>query len=186
LISAAVDLFSVQPWELVTVADIVERAGMTPAAFYYHFSSREQLLQEIVEDFAQEWIKTIEGLLEQAHNPDELCQVPVTLIDEIDRSEQAARIFFLSAATAPLLVERIHRDARNRLIRSATAAVQRIVPDRAPAQASVNAVAMILLYEMAVRVHLSLDEPYRVLGPRRFRAEIASLSRVATGFSAAS
>ena len=47
LIEAAMELFSLQPWDFVTVADIVERAGMTPAAFYYHFSSREQLLEEV-------------------------------------------------------------------------------------------------------------------------------------------
>src|SRR4051812_28682542 len=45
LIDAAVELLSLQAWEMVTVADIVERAGMTSAAFYYHFSSREQLLE---------------------------------------------------------------------------------------------------------------------------------------------
>jgi AcrR family transcriptional regulator len=33
LIEAAMELFSLQPWDFVTVADFVERAGMTPAAF---------------------------------------------------------------------------------------------------------------------------------------------------------
>jgi hypothetical protein len=30
-----VDLFSLEPWEFITVADIVERPGMTPATFYH-------------------------------------------------------------------------------------------------------------------------------------------------------
>src|SRR4051812_1002962 len=105
VIGAAVELLALQPWDMVTVADIVERAGMTPAAFYYHFSSREQLLQEIVEDFAETWVDTIDGQLVAADSLDQLCQVPVSLLAELEQSQQVARIFFLSAASAPLLVE---------------------------------------------------------------------------------
>jgi AcrR family transcriptional regulator len=180
LIDAAVELFSLQPWELVTVADIVERAGMTSAAFYYHFPSREQLLEEVVEDFAKHWVGTIEAMLDDADALEAICQVPMALLDEIDRSPQIARIFFLSAATAPLLVERIHRGARRELARAATAAVQRLAPDRSEAVAMVNGLAMVCLYEMAVRAFLALDEPYRVLGPRRFRTQLGVLSDMAT------
>jgi AcrR family transcriptional regulator len=182
LIDAAVELFSLQPWEFVTVADIVERAGMTPATFYYHFSSREELLEEVVRDFAQKWVAIVERLLAAAGTPGALCDVAVALLDELDASEQVAKIFFLSTATAPLLVERIRSDARGRLIRAAAKAVRRLAPDRDRAAAHVNGVAMVVLYEMAARSHLGLDEPYRTLGPRRFRAEVASLSRVCAGF----
>ena len=110
-------LFSLEPWEFITVADIVERAGMTPATFYYHFSSREELLEEIVKDFAQKWIAMVERLLEAADTPDALCDVAVALLDEIDAAGQAAKIFFLSTAKEPLMAERIRSDARGHLIR---------------------------------------------------------------------
>ena len=42
---------------------------------------------------------------------------------------------------------------------------------------------MIVLYEMAARSYLGLADPYRTLGSRRFRAELAKLSRVSTGFT---
>lgn len=180
LIDAAVELFSLQSWDFVTVADIVERAGMTSAAFYYHFSSREELLEEVVENFAEQWVTSIEALLDKAEDLDGIGQVPTTLLDELEPSQQVARIFFLSAATAPLLVERIHRSARERLARSATEAIRRIAPDRTVAVATVNGLAMVCLYEMAVRAHLSLDVPYRVLGRRRFRLQIAALSELTT------
>jgi len=176
-------LFSLQPWDFVTVADIVERAGMTPAAFYYHFSSREQLLEEIVEGFAEEWVAMIDRLLAAADTPESLWDVPIALLDDVEQHEQAAKIFFLSSATAPLLVDRIRRDARNRLIKLATAAIRRLAPDRRAAESHVNGVAMIVVYETAVRARLALDEPYRTLGPRRFRDELWNLSRVSTGFS---
>jgi hypothetical protein len=81
-----------------------------------------------------------------------------------------------------LLAERIRSDARKQLIRLAVKAVRRLAPDRERATAHVNGVAMIVLYEMAARSYLGLAEPYRTLGLRRFRAELANLSRVSTGF----
>lgn len=63
------------------------------------------------------------------------------------------------------------------------AAVRRLDPGRDKAHAHVNGVAMIVLYEMAVRSYLGLADPYRTLGPRRFRAELTKLSRVSTGFA---
>ena len=176
------ELFSLEPWEFITVANIVERAGMTPATFYYHFSSREQLLEEIVQDFALRWINMVERLLAAADTPDMLNNVAGELLDEIDGSGPVAKIFFLSTEKEPLLAERIRTDARKRLIRVATKAVRRLDPGRDRARAHVNGVAMIVLYEMAARSHLGLAEPYRTLGPRRFRAELAKLSRVSTGF----
>jgi AcrR family transcriptional regulator len=184
LIDAAVELFSLEPWEVITVADIVERAGMTPATFYYHFSSREQLLEEIVADFAGKWLATVERLLEAADTPEALCNVAAALLDEIDAAEQAARIFFLSTAKEPLDAERVRGDARRRLVLSAAKAVRRLDPGRDRATAHVNGVAMVVLYEMAARSRLGLAEPHRTLGPRRFRAELSNLSRVATGFAA--
>lgn len=184
LIDAAVELFSLEPWEFITVADIVERAGMTPATFYYHFSSREQLLEEIVQDYAEQWIGMVERLLEAADTPDALCDVAGAVLDEIDTAGQVAKIFFLSTEKEPLLAERIRNDARKQLIRSATKAVRRLAPKRDLATAHVNGVTMIVLYEMAARSRLSLAEPYRTLGARRFRIELANLSRVSTGFAA--
>jgi AcrR family transcriptional regulator len=158
---------------------------MTPATFYYHFSSREHLLEEVVEDFARKWVDMVERLLRAAGTPDALCDVAVALLDELEGSEQAAKIFFLSTTRAPLLADRIRSNARKELILAATKAVRRLAPDRDRATASVNGVAMVVLYEMAARSVLGLDEPYRTLGPRRFHAELGNLSRVAAGFAAA-
>ncbi len=184
LIDAGVELFSLEPWEFITVADIVERAGMTPATFYYHFSSREELLEEILQDFAHKWIGMVERLLKAADTPDALGDVATALLEEVSAAEQVAKIFFLGTEKEPLLAERIRSKARKRLIRSATKAVRRLDPDRDLATAYVNGVAMVVLYEMAARSCLGLTEPYRTLGSRRFRVELTKLSRVSTGFAA--
>jgi AcrR family transcriptional regulator len=155
---------------------------MTPATFYYHFSSREQLLEEILQEYAGRWIDMVKRRLKAADTPEALCDVTVALLADIDASGPVARIFFLSTEKEPLLAERIRSDARKQLIRLAVKAVRRLAPDRERATAHVNGVAMIVLYEMAARSYLGLAEPYRTLGLRRFRAELANLSRVSTGF----
>src|SRR5260370_26756403 len=167
LVDAAVELFSLEPSDFITVADIVERAGMTPATFYYHFSSREELLEEIVQGFAQKWIGMVERLLEAADTPDALCDVAVALLDEIDTAGLPAKVFFLSTAKEPLQAERIRSDARKKLILSATKAVRRLAPGRDRASAYVNGVAMVVLYEVAARSRLGRAEPTRATRPRQ-------------------
>ena len=41
------NLFATFPVDEVTVHDIAGAVGMTPAAVYYHFASKEQILVEI-------------------------------------------------------------------------------------------------------------------------------------------
>ena len=182
LVSAAVELFSLQAWELVTIADIVERADMTLAAFYYHFSSREELLDEIIRSFAARWTTETERLFDEAESLEALCAVPELLVDFVSTSESEAKVFFLSSATAPLLVEQIRRDARNQLIRAATRAVRRLAEDRPRAELMVNGVSVVVVCEVAVRTQLGLDDAYRTLGPRRYREAINRLCQVAAGY----
>ena len=182
LIDAAVELFSLEPWEFITVADIVERAGMTPATFYYHFSSRDSCSRRSFRISRKNGSTWSSGCWPPPTRRTRCTTWPAAL-DEIDSSGPVAKIFFLSTEKEPLLAERIRTDARKRLIRSATKAVRRLDPRRDRARAHVNGVAMIVLYEMAARSHLGLADAYRTLGPRRFRIELAKLSRVSTGFA---
>lgn len=156
---------------------------MTPAAFYYHFSSREQLMEEVVADFCKIWVTTIERLLSEASTVDDLAGVGTSLLDEIEPREQVAKIFFLSGAATLAVVEQLRRDARTRLIKSAARAVKRVDRRRSGPDALVNGITMVTLYESAVRSRLVLDETYRTLGPRRFREELVDLGRIASGFA---
>src|SRR5437763_5920904 len=83
LVAAALELFALQPWEMVTVSDIVARAGMTPAAFYYHFASRDELLEELVRDFSNRWAEQGESLFGAATSPEEFAEAVSRLLDWI-------------------------------------------------------------------------------------------------------
>ena len=63
----------------------IKSAGMTSAAFYYHFSSREQLLEEVIEGFCAHWVAIIEAMLDEAEDLEAIGQVPMSLLEDIDR-----------------------------------------------------------------------------------------------------
>ncbi len=50
LLSAAVDLFTARGYAATSVREIVEHAGLTKPALYYHFGSKEAIYLEILRD----------------------------------------------------------------------------------------------------------------------------------------
>jgi AcrR family transcriptional regulator len=49
--SVAVELFSEQGYEKTSLREIAERLGVTKAALYYHFKSKEDIVRSLVEDY---------------------------------------------------------------------------------------------------------------------------------------
>ena len=53
------NLFATFPVDEVTVHDIAGAVGMTPAAVYYHFASKEQILVEGLTRFTDELLDEV-------------------------------------------------------------------------------------------------------------------------------
>jgi len=51
LVQAALELFSERGFRATAMLDVAERAGVTKGAFYHHFSSKEDVLEWIHEEF---------------------------------------------------------------------------------------------------------------------------------------
>ncbi|GIQ68400.1 TetR/AcrR family transcriptional regulator [Xylanibacillus composti] len=51
ILEAAIDLFAEKGYRGTKISDIVKAAGLTQAAFYLYFSSKESIFQEILERF---------------------------------------------------------------------------------------------------------------------------------------
>ena len=49
------ELFSLEPWEFITVADTVERAGMTPATFYHAATWGPQEATQLIQRDGRQW-----------------------------------------------------------------------------------------------------------------------------------
>ena len=179
--AAGVDLFKVQAPEIVTVADIAERAGMTSAAFYYHFGSKEELLEELVRTFGETWVAAVTDRLRAIPDVDHLGDFTDAVLDWVEEHEAAALVFFTSSVGSTPGVDRCRADTRERIIRVAAEVVAHLTPGRKPAQAGASAVALFVLLASAVRSQLTTDEVFGTLGRTRFRREVQQLAHGIVG-----
>jgi AcrR family transcriptional regulator len=176
-VRAAIDLLSVQLPDAISVADIATQAGMTPAAFYYHFPSKDDLLNEIVSGFAEDWVAEASTRLEKVREIEDVPELVSAMVSWLDDHERPATVFFVTSVAATEKAEEIRRRSRNALFEVSIDAVRRIWPSGTAAETGVAGVALIILLEVAARSRLQMDESYRGLGPVRFRTAAASLGR---------
>ena len=64
LLDSAQDLFFSKGYEATTVADIMERAGVSKGGFYHHFTSKDDLLEALVERMATRAMARLQPILE--------------------------------------------------------------------------------------------------------------------------
>jgi len=87
ILEVAIDLFSTQPFAEVTISDIAAAAGMAKGSVYRHFTSKEELLEavinELVSDTASRFAAAMRGLGGSsglAARPDEAAEVFAGLV----------------------------------------------------------------------------------------------------------
>ncbi len=183
LVEGAVELFAVKPPELVTIAEIVQQAGMTPAAFYYHFSSREELLQEIVDGFAEEWVARMEDAWGEARAAADVLDGAALLLDWARENRPRATIFFVTSKGATVAIEETRGLVGTRASALAAAAICRVTSRRAGPSTGLEGLSLTIVLDAALRAELSLDTTYRTLGPRRFWDEVSELCTRVMGVS---
>jgi AcrR family transcriptional regulator len=177
IVRAAIDLLSVQLPDAISVGDIATQAGMTPAAFYYHFPSKDDLLNEIVAGFATEWVDEMSHRLEKVETGADIPELVSAMVSWLDDHERPATVFFVTSVAATEKAEETRRQTRNDLYAVAIEAVRRAWPSGSPAETGVAGVALVILIEVASRSRLQMDESYRGLGPVRFRSAAGALAR---------
>lgn len=70
LLEAAAALFLQQGFDATPVDEIVLRAGMSKGLFYHYFSSKQEILAALREQFIQQFHDRVQGALEQAPEDD--------------------------------------------------------------------------------------------------------------------
>lgn len=175
LIEGAVDLFSVKPPELVTVAEIARHAEMTPAAFYYHFSSRTELFQEAVGVFGEHWTVCAEQWWGEASDIETIVDVAFRLMDEAADRPAHANLFFVTSKGVNLAIEDIRQGYLARAAGAAGEAMARCRPGVRASSGAVRGVALMSVLECSLRAELTLEPEYRTLGPGKFRNEAREL-----------
>jgi TetR/AcrR family transcriptional repressor of nem operon len=59
LLQIAAEVFAERGYVDTTMAELIARSGLTKGAFYFHFSSKEQLALAVIEEKQRQWIDSV-------------------------------------------------------------------------------------------------------------------------------
>ena len=94
LLGVAADVFAELGYSATTVRVIAERAGLLAGSLYYHFDSKESMLEEILRTFLDELWGGYDTVLDAELGPRQTLEALVTeSFREIDRHGPAVAVF---------------------------------------------------------------------------------------------
>jgi AcrR family transcriptional regulator len=94
ILATAAEVFAAQGYNATTVRKIADAAGMLAGSLYYHFDSKESMLDEILSTFLDELWARYDAVLEAGLGPRETLEALVTeSFREIDRHLPAVAIY---------------------------------------------------------------------------------------------
>ncbi|WP_282691737.1 TetR/AcrR family transcriptional regulator [Streptomyces sp. CC208A] len=94
LLETAAEVFAAQGYNATTVRQIADAAGMLAGSLYYHFDSKESMLDEILSSFLTELWEGYDTVLAAGLGPRETIEALVTeSFREIDRHRAAVAIY---------------------------------------------------------------------------------------------
>ncbi len=169
-------LFASFPVDEVTVLDIAGAVDMTPAAVYYHFASKEQILLEGMQQFRVGLLAEVSAHLPVKGDAGGVGELMEHLVGWCRRHRTPAMVFFVSSIGLNLLVEALRRDTRLELVELFRQAARSARGRLGAADAGVMAVALVSLLETATASMLNQDAAAQGLGQRRFGTEVRNLA----------
>ncbi|MHC0432046.1 TetR/AcrR family transcriptional regulator [Streptomyces sp. O3] len=94
MLATAAEVFAAQGYNATTVRKIADEAGMLAGSLYYHFDSKEAILDEILASFLTELWEGYDAVLAADLGPRETLRALVTeSFREIDRHRPAVAIY---------------------------------------------------------------------------------------------
>ncbi|MCX4552803.1 TetR/AcrR family transcriptional regulator [Streptomyces sp. NBC_01387] len=94
LLSTAAEVFAAQGYNATTVRKIADEAGILAGSLYYHFDSKESMLDEILSTFLDELWARYDAVLAAGQSPRQTIEDLVTeSFREIDRHRAAVAIY---------------------------------------------------------------------------------------------
>ncbi|MCB7068456.1 TetR/AcrR family transcriptional regulator [Caldibacillus sp. 210928-DFI.2.22] len=96
IIEKAIELFEKKGFSTTSIQDIVDELGVTKGSFYYHFSSKEQLLMDIYNEYITNLLdRQTKIIANKTLSPKEqLIEIIRLLIDDLIENGPRARIYF--------------------------------------------------------------------------------------------
>ena len=63
LLQVAADVFAERGYAETTMAELISRSGLTKGAFYFHFSSKEQLALAVIGEKQRQWVDSVQAAI---------------------------------------------------------------------------------------------------------------------------
>jgi len=129
ILSAGIALFAEQGYDATSVAQVIERAGLTKGGFYHHFASKDALLYEVYGDLITRQLEHMDAILAQRLPPAETLRALIAdLVESTAESSRQAMVFWRELhrlgdehTSAYRIARRRYHDAVRKLIRSGQA-----------------------------------------------------------------
>lgn len=95
IITQSIILFEKYGFTATSIQHIVDALQVTKGTFYYYFSSKEQLLMDIHNDYISDLLNRQQIALQQHQtNRDKLQAIVTLLVEDIEQYGAAGRVFF--------------------------------------------------------------------------------------------
>jgi AcrR family transcriptional regulator len=185
VVDGAMGLFATIPVDEVTVQDIATAVEMTPAAVYYHFASKEQILTEGMQQFANQLLEEIRTQSPQPGDTGGLGAMITHVLAWTVRRRAHATVYFVNSIGLNLVVEAVRREVREEMVDLLRDAVKAVRGRLSGAEAGVIAVTLVSLIETSLASILNQDSVYRGLGAKKSIAAVAAVADRVAGLSAA-
>ena len=111
----ALELFAEQGYEKTSLREIAGRLGVTKAALYYHFKSKEDIVRSFVEDYRAELEQVIAWGASQPRTPESRAEILARYASIV--SEQLAVIRFMEQNQAAMHTLMSDSGARKKMFR---------------------------------------------------------------------
>jgi len=174
-------MFATMPVDEVTVQDIATAVDMTPAAVYYHFASKEQILIEGMQQFRDHLLAEMREYLPPHDDAEGLAVLITHVMTWTSRRKPQAMVYFVNSIGLNLMVEALRRETRVEMVELLRVAVKSVRGRLSGAEAGVIAVALVSLIETSLASMLNQDAAYRGLGAGKFNSQVAAIGNRIAG-----
>jgi AcrR family transcriptional regulator len=119
--AVAVELFSEQGYDKTSLREIAERLGVTKAALYYHFKSKEDIIRSLIDDYFGRVDALVAWARQQPRTPAVRAEILSRYLDMVIDSHQVYRMLQQNQAALAGLTSQKHsgqlfRERMNALI----------------------------------------------------------------------
>ncbi|AQQ54066.1 TetR/AcrR family transcriptional regulator [Planococcus lenghuensis] len=95
LIKHSIDLFVEKGYSATSIKDIVDTLGVTKGSFYYHFTSKEELLMDIHLQYIDELLSRQKRIVEtEKTSRDKLVKIVELVIRDIEKQGPIGRVYY--------------------------------------------------------------------------------------------